>query len=98
MLARVWRGRVGLAWAFWLVGLVGGTVAILPLAVVLRLNAAWWALIFFTAWAAYTVWAQVGVWRSARSHSGWAQAARLLVLLHFLNIPATAWEVLGHLS
>jgi hypothetical protein len=89
LIARLWRGDVGLARAFWEFGLLYGSLihAIatgLALAAIVAGLPAWLAVTIFLLPAPYTVLAVVAVWRSADRYRGppaRAQLARIAIVI-----------------
>ena len=100
-LIRHWRGALSLPRAYWLNGVIGGTIvsfAMPPLinalheaAGSLRVSAILWFL-FLAFFLAFWTWTQVGIWRSAGHHAGrggsegWAIAARIMVAIGALGL------------
>lgn len=94
-IARHWRGELSLAKSYWLVGALLTFVVIIVAALVGEIlgsadltptAAGVWLTAFLVAICALTIWQLVGIWRSAGNHikstgrSGWAIAARVMVV------------------
>jgi hypothetical protein len=104
MIIRLWHGEIGLLRTFWLFGMGGGLLFVLPLfAMMLALtdvpdNVT--ASIFLAALgllAIYLVWVFVGIWRAANKYSGnpvWAILAKIAVGMGILNIAVLVIGVL----
>jgi hypothetical protein len=92
-LAAHWHGQASLASAYWLFGVLGGSV-FLVLFWLVGSNPL--VLVIFLAWIPYTVFALVSIWRCAwnTSWKGWGYIARVIVILNVLMILAELGSVL----
>ena len=86
---RLWQGEIGLASAFWEVGVLYGTLIHL-ISTGVAFGAfvmgvpAWLAVTLFFLPAPYSVLVVVGVWRSAKRYRGpakWAHGARIGIVI-----------------